>query len=123
MLQGLQALVRALQRIQPGGDLEPERDRHRLLQQGTSGQAGVAFARGQRSQLGAQALQARQQQVERGAQLQYRAGVDDVLAGGAPVHPARGLRIVGGHARGQRLDQGMAGLPASAVAWASAARS
>ncbi len=108
--QGVQALLRTLQGVQPTGDLEPEGDRHGLLQQGASGQAGVALAFGQHRQIGAQGVQTRQQQIKRGAQLQHRAGIDDVLAGGAPVHPARGGIVVRGHLRGQRLDQRNGGI-------------
>jgi hypothetical protein len=38
------------------------------------------------------------------AQLQNQAGVHRVLAGGAPMHEARGLGIVGRHQRRQPLD-------------------
>ena len=45
-----------------------------------------------------------QQRRQRLAELQHHRGVDDVLAGGAPVDVARGLGVALGDLVGQRLD-------------------
>jgi hypothetical protein len=42
---------------------------------------------------------------DRGAKLQHERGVEHVLAGRAPVHVARRLRIGRGHARGEMTDE------------------
>ena len=47
-----------------------------------------------------------QQRIDAFAQGQHRSGVDHVLAGGAPMHIARGLNIGHGDIGGQRLDKG-----------------
>jgi len=104
--KSLQATLAALQGIQPTRRLQPERHRHCLLQQRTPGQTGTALGLGQPRQRGAQDLQARPHVADGRAQLQHRAGIDDVLAGGAPVHPARGFGVARRDLRGERLHQG-----------------
>ena len=51
------------------------------------------------------AVEVGQQRVDGGAQGQHCGGIDHVLAGGAPMHIARGIGVGLGDRGGQRLDQ------------------
>ena len=60
---------------------------------------------GQRHERVDGAVEIGQQRVDRGAQLEHERGIDNVLAGGAPVHVARGLGVGLGDFGGQCLDE------------------
>ena len=89
-----QPLARARQRRRIAGELEPERHRQRVLQQrardrqrcGDGVPASVV-----KPAIGA--VEVGEQRIDRGAQLEHQRGVDDVLAGRAPMHVARRLRV------------------------------
>ena len=51
------------------------------------------------------AVEVGDQGIDRRAQLEHERGVDDVLAGRAPMHVARGRRIGLGDLGGERVDQ------------------
>ena len=88
----------------PARDLLAERQRRRRLQQGAAEHRRAAMlARevGEGVDDGVELLQQRRQRL---AELQHHRGVDDVLAGGAPVDVARGLGVALGDLVGQRLD-------------------
>ncbi len=63
------------------------------------------MAAGERGEGLDRAVEIRNQRVDRGAQLQHQRGVDDVLAGGAPMHVAGGRGIGLGHLGGECVDQ------------------
>ena len=69
------------------------------------------------------AVEIGQQRIDRGAQGQHRRGIDHVLAGGAPMHIARGLGVGLGDSAVSALTSGIARLPERVAASASAARS
>ena len=86
-------------------ELEPERHRQRVLQPGARDRGGAAVAPGERGEGLDGAVEIGDERVDRGAQFEHQRGVDDVLAGRAPVHVARGLGIGLGDLGGERLDQ------------------
>ena len=47
-----------------------------------------------------------EQRIDAGAKAEHGAGIDDVLAGRAPMHVARGLGVHFGDVGRQRLDEG-----------------
>jgi hypothetical protein len=99
-------VVRAPERIQPSPGFQAERDRRRLLEPRPSRhrRGGVKLrvaGRGLR-----RAGEVTQDLGHRGAELQHEPGVEDVLAGRAPVHVARRVRIRGRHPRREMADEG-----------------
>ncbi len=69
------------------GHLEAEGERHRLLQVAAPRHRRIAIAPRQVGEGRGDRLHVRLDQVERGADLQDRRGVGDVLRGGAPMAP------------------------------------
>ena len=88
-------LVEALdvvgKRHQPGGDLEAEGGRQRVLQVGAAGHDGVAVGVGSGCQGGGDGDEFGADEVQAVAELQHDGGVHDVLGGGAPMGPAAGF--------------------------------
>jgi hypothetical protein len=77
-----------------------------MLQPGARDDGGVAMLPRQLGKARDGAIEIRQQRVDGGAQGQHAGGIDHVLAGGAPMHMARGIRVGLGDLSGERLDQG-----------------
>ncbi|OIQ74173.1 hypothetical protein GALL_441770 [mine drainage metagenome] len=112
----LQAYGFAAQPLQPDArtvqgrgifrELEAERHRQRVLQPGARHDRGVAVLLREPGKAGNCAVDIREQHVDARAKGEHGSGVDHVLAGGAPVHIARRVRISLGDVRGQRLDEG-----------------
>ena len=105
LAQPPQPLARARERRRIAGELEPERHRHRMLQQRARDRRGAAMLAGERREAVDRAIEVVDQRIDGGAQFEHQRGVDDVLAGGAPMHVARRLRILLGDLGGQRLDE------------------
>jgi len=97
--------ARARERGAVAGELEPERDRQRVLQPGAAGDRRRAVALRLRGEARARAVEIGDERVDDGRKLQHLGGVDDVLAGRAPMDEARrfGGRLL--HLGSQRLDQ------------------
>ncbi len=87
-------------------ELEAERHRQRMLQPGARHDRGVAVLPREPGKAGNGAADIREQHVDARAKGEHGGGVDHVLAGGAPVHIARGVRVSPGDVGGQRLDEG-----------------
>ena len=95
--------------MQGGGifrELQAERHRQRMLQPGARDHRRVAMLPRQPGKACDGAIEIRQQRIDGGAQSQHGGGVDHVLAGGAPMHIARGLGVGPGDLGGERLDEG-----------------
>ena len=75
------------------GELEPERHRQRMLQPGAGDDRGVAMLSRQFRKAGHGAIDVAEQCFDRRTQGQHRGGIDDVLAGRAPMHIARGVGV------------------------------
>ena len=90
---------RVLQARHPARGLEPERDRHRLLEQRAARQRRVAVGARELRRRAARREQVVEQRVERARGHEHRRGVEDVLARRPAVH-VRGRRALDG--RGQR---------------------
>ena len=88
------------------GKLQPERHRQRVLHQRARHRERAAVAAGQRGEALDREVEIGQQRVDRGAQFQHQRGVDDILAGGAPMHEIGRLRVARGDRLRQRLDHG-----------------
>ena len=84
---------------------QAERHRQRVLQPGARHHGRVAMFSREPGKARDGAVEIRQQRVDRGAQGQHGRGVDHVLAGGAPVHIARGVRVGLCDGSGKRLHQ------------------
>ena len=93
---------RAVEAPEPARCLEPERDRQRLLQQRAPGHQRLAMAFRQARGGARGALEVGDQQHQRTACHQHRRGIEDVLAGGAPVDFAAGQP---GNLSGERAHQ------------------
>ena len=65
---------------EPAGGLQPERRRHRLLQEGARGHRRRPVRAGERSAPGGQPIELREDEVERSTSDEHRRRVDDVLA-------------------------------------------
>jgi hypothetical protein len=87
------------------GKLQPERHRQRMLQPGAGDDRGMAVLTRQSGKAGNGAVDVGEQRVDAGAQPEHGAGIDDVLAGRAPMHIPRRLGIHLGDIGRQRLDQ------------------
>jgi hypothetical protein len=85
--------------------LQAKRHRQRMLQPARHHRSVTMFARKLRKPFD-RALEIRKQHVDSGAQGQHGGGIDHVLAGGAPMHIARGLGVGRGNLGGERLHQG-----------------
>ena len=94
-----------MHRFQPARNLAPERCRQRLLQPRARHYRRIAMTLRQRSKRVRQSQQIRFDQVRRLPPLQHQTGIDDVLAGGAPMHVARGVFIMLRDSGSQLLDQ------------------
>jgi len=71
-----------------------ERHRQRVLQPGARHHGGCGrWLPRQPGEARDGAVEIRQQCVDRGAQAEHGRGIDDVLAGGAPMHIARGVGV------------------------------
>ena len=110
---GLQAPPRPVERVGPARRLQAERDRRRLLQPGAASHRGVAVT----PRVGRGGSDTARKLVDRARhrcpELLHQAGVQDVLAGRAPVDEARRLRVGFRHPRGQmphHRNDGIAGL-------------
>ena len=103
--QSLQPRARAMQRRGIFGELEPERHRQRMLQPGAGDHGGVAMLTRQFGKARDGAIDVGEQRIDAGAQGQHGGGIDHVLAGGAPMHIARGVGVGLGDVGGQRLDE------------------
>ena len=90
-LQFAQALGMAVHHGEPDRALVAEGDRQRLLQVGAAGHGGVAILFRESRQRGRNSRHVSLDDGERGADLQHRGGVHDVLRGRAPVHVAAGF--------------------------------
>ena len=75
--------------VRPGRGLQPERDRHRVLEVRPPGHRGVTVAQGKRASSAA-AERSRSRAIGASAcpRLEDERGVDDVLRRRTPVHPA-----------------------------------
>jgi len=97
----------AVQAGQPGGDLEPDGERQRLLHERPAHQHVVPVVGGERGTGRGRGGQVGVQQRQRAPGQQHRRGVDDVLAGGAHVHRPGGVRadrvLQGTHQRRDRV--------------------
>ncbi len=100
-----EAVLRAVHRRQPAGGLAAEGGRQRLLQPGARDHRRRAMRAGQRGERIGQLPQIGIEQRGRLPPLQHQAGVDDVLAGRAPMHVARGVLVVPCDGGRQLLDQ------------------
>ena len=87
-LQLAQALGMAVHHGKPDRALVAEGDRQRLLQMRAAGHGGVAMLFREPGQRGRNSCHVPLDDGERGADLQHRGGVHDVLRGRAPVHIA-----------------------------------
>ena len=79
-----EAFARLLQRHEPAGDLEPERRRQRLLEEGPA-TIGVERCLRELGQPALDGREIRENEVERAARDEHRRGVHDVLARRAAV--------------------------------------
>ena len=64
------------------------------------------MAAGERREALDREIEIEHQRVDRGAQFKHQRGVDDILAGGAPMHETGRRRVAGGDRLRQRLDHG-----------------
>ena len=103
--QALQPQLRAVQRRGIFGELQSERHRQRMLQPGAGDDRGMAVLTRQSGKACDGAIDVGEQRVDAGAQAEHGAGIDDVLAGRAPMHIARGFGIHLGDVGRQRLDE------------------
>ena len=87
------------------GKLEPERHRQRMLKPGAGDDRGGAMLTRQFGKAGDGAIDVAKQCVDRRTQGQHRGGIDDVLAGRAPMHIARGVGVGPRDIGCQRLDE------------------
>ncbi len=76
-----------------------------MLQPGARHDRGVAMLGCQFGKAGNGAVDIGQQRIEARTHGQHGGGIDDVLAGRAPMDIARGFRVGLGDLRGQRLDK------------------
>ena len=104
--QPQQPLARAPQRRGIAGKLEPERHRQRVLHQRARDRERAAVASGERDEALDRDIEIGQQRVDRRAKLQHQRGVDDILAGGAPMHEAGGFAVARGDRLRERVDHG-----------------
>ena len=102
----LQPQLRAVQRRGIFGELQPERHRQRMLQPGAGDHRGIAVLTRQSGKARDGAIDVGEQRVDAGAKAEHGAGIDDVLAGRAPMHITRRLGIHLGDIGRQRLDEG-----------------
>jgi hypothetical protein len=72
--------------VQPGGGLQREGDRHRVLGEGAAGHRGLAVLGDQAGHRGGLAGQRPLHRAHRVPQAQHQRGVEHVLRGQAPVH-------------------------------------
>ena len=79
------------QALQPVGDAQAEADRRRDLGAGAACHRGVDMGLCEICERGDQSGEACFQQVEAIAQTQQQCAVHDVMGGGPPVHPVRGV--------------------------------
>ena len=86
--EGGQAVIGVEDRAQPGGDLEPERGGHGVLRQGPTDHRSAPVGLGQVGQPTDLLPQLATYGRHGVPQQHHQGGVDDVLAGEAPVHPA-----------------------------------
>ena len=102
----LQAHLRAVQGRGVFGKLEAERHRQRMLQPGARHHDGRSMLARQFCKARDGAVDVAKQGIDARAQAQHPCGIDHVLAGRAPMHIARGLRVGFRDMGGQRFDQG-----------------
>ena len=105
LAQPPQPLARARQRRGVARQLEAERHRQRLPQQRARHRHVAAVLASQRGERLGGAIEVLEQRVDRRAQLKHHRGVDDVLAGGAPMDVAGGLLAALADFGGQGVDQ------------------
>ncbi len=89
-----QPFARAPERRRIARELEPERHRHRVLHPGARDRRGAAVLADQVRECVDGAVEIGDQRVDDGAQLEHQRGVDDVLAGRAPVDVGGGIGIL-----------------------------
>ena len=104
--QPLQPFSRAVQRRGIFGELQPERHRQRVLQPGAGHHRRIAMLSRQCRKTRDGAAGVGEQRIDAGAQAEHGAGIDDVLAGRAPMDIARGISVGLRDMGGQRLDEG-----------------
>ena len=85
--------ARAIEGAHPPRGLEPEGDGRGVLKPRASGHHRCHVPLGQRGGGIARAPEGCEHDRERVAQLEHPPAVDDILARGAPMHVARGIRI------------------------------
>ena len=105
LAQAPQPLARARQRRGVTGQLESEWHRQGMLQPGSPDRGGPAMAAGERGEALDGVVEIDDQRIDRRAQVEHERSVDDVLATGAPVHPAGRGRVGLGDLGAERLDQ------------------
>ena len=94
--------------MQGGGifrKLEAERHRQCMLQPGARHDRGLAMLLRKPGKSRSSAADVLKQHLQAFAQGEHRGSIDDILAGCAPMHIARGLSIGPCDVRGQCLDE------------------
>ena len=97
--------ARARQRRRIAGGFQPERHRQSLLQPGARHRRRLAMLDRHFRERADGAVKILHQGIDGRAQIEHQRGVDDVLAGRAPMHVAGGIGVAFHDFRGQRLDQ------------------
>ena len=100
-----QPFARAAERGRVAGNLQAERHRQRVLQPSPGDSRLPPVAAGELGETVDGALDIGHQRIDNGAQFEHQRGVDDVLAGRAPMHVAGGIGIDLGDFVGQRFHQ------------------
>ena len=95
----------AMNRVEPSGNFQTQSYGAGLLQPGAAGEQSGLMRFGDSSERAGKLRKFALQQIQSVAQLQDQAGINRVLAGGAPVDETSGLRIGFRDRRGERLHQ------------------
>ena len=94
-----------MNRVEPSGNFQTQSYGAGLLQPGAAGEQSGLMRFGDFSERAGKLREFALQQIQSVAQLQDQAGINRVLAGGAPVDETGGLRIGFRDRRGERLHQ------------------
>ena len=100
-----EALAVARNGVEPAGHDEAEGRGQSLLHPRTSDNGSGTVRFGERDESVAQTSQVLIDEFERAAHLQDAAGVDDVLAGGAPMNEARRVLVLASNKFGEFFDE------------------
>ena len=107
----VQPTAGAMESVGPAGGFEPERDRGCLLEPRPTGHGGISVSMGLFSSGSGGPMQVMHHSGDRAAKLKHECGVENVLAGRAPMDIASRVWIASRDGGGEMANQGNHDVP------------